>query len=83
MVPPSAPPSDLGRCVAGLMNAVAKGTAQQLAPFSIIPVEYTILSVCFTGQADTVTGLARVIPVDSDAGRADARAQAGAPGADA
>ena len=65
MVPPSAPPNDLGRCVAGLMNAVAKGTARQLAPFSIIPVEYTILSVCFTGQADTVTGLARVIPVDA------------------
>lgn len=65
MVPPSVPPGDLGQCVAGLVNAVAKGMAQQLAPFSIIPVEYTILSVCFAGQADTVTGLARVIPVDA------------------
>ena len=62
MVPP---PNDLGQCVAGLVNAVARGLAQQLAPFSIIPVEYTILSVCFAGQADTVTGLARVIPVDA------------------
>ncbi len=65
MVPPSPPPSDLGECVAGLVNAVARGMAQQLAPFSIIPVEYTILSVCYAGQADTVTGLSRVIPVDA------------------
>lgn len=62
MIPP---PKDLGQCVTGLVNAVAKGMAQQLAPFSIIPVEYTILSVCYAGQADTVTGLARVVPVDA------------------
>ena len=48
-----------------MVNAYAKLARDRLAPFEIIPVQFAILDLCFHGQADTVTGLARLVPIDS------------------
>ena len=58
-------PDDLGGYVAGLVNAVEKGTEAQLAPYAIVPLEYAILSHCLAKGTTTVTDLARYLPVDA------------------
>ena len=55
----------LGPLAAKMVNAYAKLAKDRLAPFEIIPVQFAILDLCFRGQADTVTGLARLVPIDS------------------
>ena len=54
----------LGPFAANVLNAYAKLAKDRLAPFEIIPVQFAILDLCFRGQADTVTGLARLVPLD-------------------
>ena len=56
---------DLGQCVSGLVNAVARGMEQQLAPWGFSALEFSILGVCFRAGETTVSELASVIPVDS------------------
>jgi len=56
---------DLGKCVSGLVNAVARGMEQQLAAWRLSALEFSILGVCLSAGTTTVTGLSNVIPVDS------------------
>ncbi len=55
----------LGRLAAVLVSAYAKLAKDKLAPFEIIPVQFAILDLFYSGQADTVTGLARLVPIDT------------------
>ncbi len=48
-----------------LTNAIARSMEEGLAPFRIIPIHMSILVRCYTGQANTVTGLADFIPIDT------------------
>ena len=57
----------LGPLAANMLNAYAKLAKDRLAPFEIIPVQFAILDLCFRGQAGTVTGLARLVPIDTAA----------------
>ena len=60
-----APTADeLGQCVTGLVNAVARGMERQLEPWDLSALEFSILGVCFRAGETTVSGLASVIPVD-------------------
>jgi DNA-binding MarR family transcriptional regulator len=40
---------------------------RELAPFKVTSAQWAILEMCYTGEANTVSGLARVIPVDAAA----------------
>ena len=55
----------LGPLAANMLNAYARLSKDRLAPFEIIPVQFAILDLCFRGQADTVMGLARLVPIDA------------------
>ena len=57
----------LGPLAASMLNAYARLAKDRLAPFEIIPVQFAILDLCFRGQADTVTGLAKLVPIDTAA----------------
>lgn len=56
---------DLGKCVTGLVNAVARGTEEQLEPWGFSALEFSLLGVCYSAGTTTVTKLAEVIPIDS------------------
>ena len=57
------PPADLEECVAGLVNAVDKGLASEVAPYGLTPLEFSLLRHCLEEEC-TATHLARVLPVD-------------------
>lgn len=57
------PPADLEECVAGLVNAVDKGMAREVAPYGLTPLEYSLLRHCLEEEC-TATHLAQVLPVD-------------------
>lgn len=57
------PPADLEECVAGLVNAVDKGMATEVAPYGLTPLEYSLLRHCLEEEC-TATHLAQVLPVD-------------------
>ena len=62
----SAPTADdLGKCVSGLVNAVARGMEEQLEPWGLSALEFSILGMCLNARTTTVTKLAGMIPVDS------------------
>jgi DNA-binding MarR family transcriptional regulator len=53
---------------AGLLSvSLVKSLGRKLAPSNITPVEWAILEVCGRGEANTPTGLSRLIPVDQAA----------------
>ena len=56
---------DLGQCVGGLVNAVARGMEEQLEPWDLSALEFSILGMCFRSGETTVSNLASVIPVDA------------------
>ena len=56
-------PADLGWCVAGLVNALAKGTVDLMAPHGLIPMEFAILRLFLVSEQWTVTQLAKALPV--------------------
>ena len=58
------PRSDLEECLAGLVNAVDKGMIRELAPYGLIPVEFSLLRYCQEQDQCTATQLAQVLPVD-------------------
>ena len=60
---PTPSPLDLGECVTGLANAVARGMEEQVAPYNLIPLEFAILRA-FPGREEwTTTQLAKALPV--------------------
>ena len=53
---------------AGLLSvSLVRSLGRELAPSNITPVEWAILEVCGRDEANTPTGLARLIPVDQAA----------------
>ncbi len=58
---PMAP--DLGACVAGLVNVVAKGMAELVAPHNLQPLEFALLRLFLQKERWTTTELAQVLPV--------------------
>ncbi len=58
-------PADLGACVAGLVNAVDKGTAEEVEPYDLLPLEFNLLRVCMEQGECTATQLAGILPVDA------------------
>ncbi len=57
------PPADLEECVAGLVNAVDKGMANEVAPYGLTSMEFSLLRHCLEEEC-TATHLAQVLPVD-------------------
>ena len=60
---PPPPPLDLGECVTGLANAVARGMEEQVAPYNLIPLEIAILRAFLGREEWTTTQLAKALPV--------------------
>ena len=54
---------DLGACVAGLVNVVAKGMAELVAPHNLQPLEFALLRLFLQKERWTTTELAQVLPV--------------------
>ncbi len=48
-----------------LLNAVAKGMAEELGPHDLSPLEFSLLRVCAEKSEVTATELAVVLPVDA------------------
>ena len=55
----------LGYWVGSLASVIRKGLSEELEPFGVTPTQWVILEAAFDGNANTITGLARVIPVDA------------------
>ena len=51
--------------VGSLASAIGKGAGEELAPMGVMPCRWAILEAAFYGNANTLTGLARIIPVDA------------------
>ncbi len=61
----SAPsPEDLCYWIHSLATASLRCLARRLSPYDITPHQLAILMMCSEGCADTVSGLARVMPID-------------------
>ena len=58
------PWGDLDECLAGLVNSVDRGMIRELAPYGLIPVEFSLLRYCQEQDQCTATQLAQVLPVD-------------------
>ena len=56
---------ELGYLVGTLASAMRTGLDRELASFGISSAQWAILDACHEGEADTLTGLSRVIPLDS------------------
>ena len=57
----------MGYWVGSLASAMRKGLEREFAPLEVTPAQWAILEMCYRGEANTVSGLARVIPVDAAA----------------
>ncbi len=55
----------LGALGASITSAYGRLITPRLAPYGISLVQFGVLNFCFRGQADTVSGLANVIPIDA------------------
>ncbi len=53
--------------VGSLASAIGKGAGEQLASTGVTPCQWAILEAAFFGNANTLTALARIIPVDAAA----------------
>ncbi len=56
---------ELGYLVGTLASAMRTGLDRELASFNISSAQWAILDACHEGEADTLTSLSRVIPLDS------------------
>lgn len=56
---------DLAACVDSLVDAVTKGIAQEVQPYNLSVVEYTLLKTCMDREETTATDLAEILPVDA------------------
>lgn len=64
----SGPPDiqrELGYLIGSLASAMRTGLDRELAPFNVTSAQWAILEACHAGEADTLTSLSRIIPVDS------------------
>ncbi len=57
----------LGYWVGTLGSAMRKGLEEELVSMGVTPAQWVILEAAFSGNADTLTALARIIPVDAAA----------------
>lgn len=55
----------LGALGASITSAYGRLVTPRLAPHGVTLIQFGILNFCFKGQADTVSGLATLIPVDA------------------
>ncbi len=51
--------------VGSLASAIGKGAGEELAPMGVTPCQWAILEAAFYENANTLTALARIIPVDA------------------
>lgn len=56
---------NLGTYVTGLVNAVDKEMADEVAPYDLIPLEFNILRACMQNGECTATQLAEILPIDA------------------
>ena len=61
------PEGHLGYWVGNLASAIRKSLGEELEPMGVTPGQWVILEAAFDGNANTLTGLARIIPVDAAA----------------
>ena len=59
------PSVDLAACVSGLMNAVILGAGEELQPYGLSLIEYSVLRLCLQEKETTATDLADSLPVDA------------------
>ena len=57
------PPSDLGACVTGLVNAVARGMAQIVAAHGLTHIDFALLRLFLEAEEWTTTQLAEMLPL--------------------
>ena len=57
------PPPDLGTCVTGLVNAVARGMAQIVAAHGLIHIDFALLRLFLVTEEWTSTRLAEALPL--------------------
>ena len=60
-----APPANLGSCVAGLTNTLARGTAGLMTGYDLVPMEFAILRLFLARDEWTTTELAQELPVNA------------------
>ena len=56
-------PTDLGTCVTGLVNAVARGMAQIVAPHDLSHIDFALLRLFLGVEEWTTTQLAQALPL--------------------
>ncbi len=56
-------PTDLGTCVAGLINVVARGMAEIVAPHGLTHIDFAVLRLFLEVEEWTTTQLAQVLPL--------------------
>ncbi len=56
-------PSDLGACVTGLVNAVARGMAQIVAAHGLTHIDFALLRLFLGAEVWTATQLAEMLPL--------------------
>ncbi len=59
------PFAPLGPLAATVVSAYSKLVEERLAPFELTALQWSILEACFQQQANTVTGLMQIVPIDS------------------
>ncbi len=64
---PSPSQDHIGYWVGSLASAIGKGLGEELAPIGVTPGQWAILEAAFAENANTLTALARIIPVDAAA----------------
>ena len=57
------PPTDLGTCVTGLVNAVARGMAETVAPHGLTHIDFALLRLFLRVEEWTTTQLAQTLPI--------------------
>ncbi len=57
----------IGYWVGALASAFRRGAEQELRPFDIAPAQWAIMELCYRGEANTPSGLSKVIPIDTAA----------------
>ena len=58
-----ATPADLGACVTGLVNAVARGMAQIVAPHGLTHIDFALLRLFLSVEEWNTTQLAQALPL--------------------
>ena len=59
------PPVDLGAYVADLVNAVDKGMADEVAPYDLSTLEFSLLRFCMERVECTATQVGEILPSDA------------------